>query len=92
MELDPSPGGSREFVLRMVECHLDEAVDGRFLSWKEGVYITRPPIGLQRRRRRTKYSRMVRGVRREGASGGECWDSEPWKSSSLEKYWVPKAL
>lgn len=83
---------SWEFVPRRIECHLDEAVDGRFLSWKEGVYITRPPIGLQRRRRRTKYSRMVRGVRREAASGGECWDSGPRRSSSPEKYWIPKAL
>lgn len=70
--MDPSPGRSGEFVLHRIECRVDEAVDGRFLSWKEGVYITRPPIGLQKRRRRAKSSRMVRGVRREAASGGEC--------------------
>lgn len=91
--MDPSPGRSREFVLRRMACHLDEVVDGRSLSWKEGVYITRPPIGLQRRRRRAKYSRMVRRVRREATSCGECWDSGPWNSSSSpEKHWVPKDL
>lgn len=90
--MDPSPGRSREFVLRRIECRVDEAVDGRFLSWKEGVYITRPPIGLWRRRRRAKYSRMVRGVRSEAAFGGECWDSGPWNNSSPEKYWAPKDL